>query len=225
MAGCAAVGITMSDYLSPHAQSVALLTIDFQRDVSLHGAIFEIPGTAEVLPQARRLAEAFRCRKLPIVHLVRLYREDGSNADISRRQAIEEGLRLVVPGSAGAELVDEIKPSTTVKLNPSELLAGRFQKIGAAEWILYKPRWGAFYATNLEGHLRYLGIDTLAICGCNFQNCPRATIIEASERDFRLILVHDAVSGIYEPGVAELAKIGVNVMTTVQTISWLDAVQ
>jgi nicotinamidase-related amidase len=213
----------MSDYVTPHAESAALLTIDLQRDFSLRGAADEIPGTAKVLSQAGKLAAAFRCHKLPILHAVRLYRENGSNADACRRQAIEEGLRLVVPGSEGAELVDEIKPTATVKHNPSELLAGKFQKIGAAEWIFYKPRWGAFYATSLEGHLRQLGIDTLVICGCNFPNCPRATIIEASERDFRLLLVLDAVSAIYESGIAELTRIGVTVKTSAQTIFWLDA--
>ena len=32
-------------------------------------------------------------------------------------------------------------------------------------------------------------------CGCNFPNCPRTSIYEASERDFRVVLARDAISG------------------------------
>ena len=46
--------------------------------------------------------------------------------------------------------------------------------------------------------------------GCNFPNCPRTSIYEASERDFRVLLVEDAVSGLYERGKEELRNIGVS---------------
>ena len=74
---------------------------------------------------------------------------------------------------------------------------------------MYKPRWGAFYATPLEEHLRALGVDTLVFCGTNFPNCSRTSIYEASERDFRIVVAADAVSGIYDRGRAELEAIGV----------------
>jgi len=212
----------MDDYITPHARSVALLTIDLQRDFSLAGAVAEITGTSAVVPQVRLLVEAFRRSQRPVIHVVRLYCADGSNADACRRQAIERGLHLVVPGSEGAELVDEIKPSSTTRLDSAQLLAAKLQKIGPIEWIVYKPRWGAFYQTALEDHLRHLGVNTVAICGCNFPNCPRATVIEASERDFRIILASDATSGISELGVAEVAKMGIKVMTAVQIVSWLE---
>jgi hypothetical protein len=47
-------------------------------------------------------------------------------------------------------------------------------------------------------------------------------VIEASERDFRIILASDATSGISGLGVAEVAKMGVKVMTAVQIVSWLE---
>ena len=53
-------------------------------------------------------------------------------------------------------------------------------------------------------------MDTLVFCGCNFPNCPRTSIYEASERrDFRVVLARDALSGLYERGERELAAIGV----------------
>ena len=77
---------------------------------------------------------------------------------------------------------------------------------------MYKPRWGVFYQTPLREHLNDLCTNTLLICGCNFPNCPQATIYEASERDFRVVLVTDATSGVYERGLRELGNIGVNLV-------------
>ena len=77
---------------------------------------------------------------------------------------------------------------------------------------MYKPRWGAFFHTPLESHLRELDVTTLVFTGCNFPNCPRTSIYEASERDFRLVAIDDAISGLYDRGRAELANIGVLVV-------------
>lgn len=49
----------------------------------------------------------------------------------------------------------------------------------------------------------------------DFQNdCPRTSIYEASERDFRIVLAADAMSGLYEKGLLELKNIGVTVTET-----------
>ncbi len=59
-------------------------------------------------------------------------------------------------------------------------------------------------------------IDTRLLLDGGFQepNCPRASIYEASERDFRLVAIADAISGLYERGRDELEGIGVGVMST-----------
>ncbi len=200
----------MSKYTDPDWANAALLTIDVQRDFTLTGAPAEIPGTMEVVPKMRRLIEAFRQGNRPIVHVVRIYRPDGSNVDACRREGVERGKGVVLAGSEGAELVDEFKPSPRVRLDADLLLGGGLQEIGDKEWVMYKPRWGAFYQTPLQGHLYdRVGANTVVICGCNFPNCPRATIYEASERDFRVAVVTDATSGLYERGLRELENIGV----------------
>ncbi|MBB6733167.1 cysteine hydrolase family protein [Cohnella zeiphila] len=209
--------------LAPEWRHSALVTIDVQNDFSLPGAPAEVQGTHEILPALRRLLEAYRTARLPIVHVIRLYKEDGSNVDLCRREAIERGARIVAPGSDGAELVDVIKPEPSVRLDADELLSGHFQRIGPNEWIVYKPRWGAFYRTDLELFLRERGISTLTFCGCNFPNCPRTSIYEASERDFRVVLAADAVSGVYERGLRELAGIGVQAAATKMIVAGLNA--
>jgi hypothetical protein len=55
----------------------------------------------------------------------------------------------------------------------------------------------------------------------NFPNCPRTSIYEASEREFRIVLVSDAVSGLYDRGVDECRAIGVHVLDLSATLDWL----
>lgn len=209
----------MNDYVSPDWAKAALLTIDIQRDFTLPGAPLEIPGTMEVLPRIQPLLQAFRNQQKPIIHVVRLYLPDGSNTDLCRRKDIKQGKRMVVPGSDGAELMAELKPSPEVKLDAEKLLAGKLQLIGPQEWLMYKPRWGAFFQTPLESHLHNLAINTIVVCGCNFPNCPRTTIYEASERDFRIVLVTDAISQIYAQGLQELKNIGVSLLNSTECLA------
>ena len=210
----------MTPHTEPHPDSAALLTIDVQRDFSLPGAPSEIPGTMDTVPNIRRLLEAFRADGEPIVHVVRLYQEDGSNVDPVRRAAVEGGQRMAAPGSDGAELLDELKPDPALRLDAAALLQGRFQRLARNEFVMYKPRWGAFYGTSLETFLRERGVDTIVLAGCNFPNCPRTTIYEASERDFRIVAVVDAISGAYDRGVQELRNIGVLALTTDECLAW-----
>ena len=56
-----------------------------------------------------------------------------------------DGKQIVIAGSVGAGIMDELKPSTTTtRLDSSFLLSGRLQHIGPVEWIMYKTRWGGF---------------------------------------------------------------------------------
>ena len=209
------------DYTSPDREHSALLTIDVQLDTTVRDGPLEIPGTLDALPFIQYLVKEFRELNLPIIHVVRLYRSDGSNVDMCRKSAIEKGKQVLIPGTLGSELMNELKPDTKIRLDPDLLLSGKLQQIGSAEWIMYKSRWGAFYQTPLEEHLHRLGINTLVICGCNFPNCPRTTLYEASERDFKVVLIKDATSVIYDFGIRELENIGTRVMNTSDCISWL----
>ncbi len=199
-------------YTAPNFAAAALITIDTLRDV-LDGGPFEISGTSAALGAMRALARAFRGAGRPIVHIVRLYEPDGANVDTCRRQAVQGGMRALNPGTPGSQLAAELLPEPTLTLDADVLLAGDAQRLGPSEVAIYKPRWGAFYDTVLEDHLRERHIDTLVFCGCNFPNCPRTSIYEASERDFRIVLARDALSGLYERGERELAGIGVHLMS------------
>jgi nicotinamidase-related amidase len=208
-------------YTEPRWESSALVTIDVQCDV-LDGAPLEIAGTSEALPRMAALAEAFREAGRPIVHIVRVYRPDGSNVDVCRRELIEGGAAILAPGASGTELAGGLVPSG-VALDAEALLEGGIQKVGPGEVVIYKPRWGAFFQTPLEEHLRAAGADTLVFCGANWPNCPRTSIYQASERDFRVVVASDAVSGLYPQGERELAGIGVTLLPAAEITDAISA--
>lgn len=201
----------MDNYTRPEFEKSGLIVIDTQTDC-LDGRPFEIPGTTAILPRLQRLVEAFRTANRPIVHIVRLYKTDGSNVDICRREAVEKGAALLVPGDSGSQIARELRPQPDFELDHQALLSGRVQDAGPNEVAIYKSRWGAFYKTPLEDYLREKGLTTLVFGGCNFPNCPRTSMYEASERDFRVVLAVDAISGLYERGAKEMHNIGVALM-------------
>jgi len=84
----------MSKYLRPDFSTAALITIDTQQD-ALDGQPFEIPGTSAILPNMVDLLQAFRKSGRFIVHVVRIYKQDGSNVDLCRRELIENGTELI----------------------------------------------------------------------------------------------------------------------------------
>ncbi|GIP32180.1 cysteine hydrolase family protein [Paenibacillus sp. J2TS4] len=201
----------MSKYTEPHWEHSILITVDTQNDFTLPGAPAEITGTAAVLPTMNQVLEAYRAKGLPVLHVIRYYKEDGSNVDLCRKEAVENGARIAAPNSEGAELAEEIRPPDYKQLNAGKLLNGEFQSIGNKEWVMYKSRWGAFYKTDLESFLQNQGMNTLVFTGCNFPNCPRTSMYEASERDFRIVMVKDAMSQVYDRGIQEMGNIGVTV--------------
>jgi len=205
--------------------AAALVTIDVQRD-TLDGQVLEIPGTSAAVPRMARLAAAFRSAGRPIVHVVRLYLADGSNAEPSRRSLVSGATPVLRPGTPGRLLAPGLLPDAadaapSPELDDELLLAGGVQQLGPGEVAVYKPRWGAFFRTPLDDHLRSLGVTTLVFAGCNFPNCPRTSIYEASERDYAVVVADDAVSGLYDRGRTELAGIGVVLAPTDEIVAGL----
>ncbi len=211
----------MANYCVPHKGTAALLTLSAQQDFVSPGSPYRVSGAQRVLPALARTVRGFRAQGAPLFHALRLYRPDGSNVDACRRQAVEEGLRVFMPGTMGAELLDEVGPANAPRLDPHELLDGGFQALGEAEWAFYRPRWGAFHDTGLEARLNDLGVTTLVLCGFNFTTAMRATIYEASARDLRIVVVRDAVGGGSAAAIDELARIGVYLMPSSLCLDWL----
>lgn len=199
------------DYTAPELDRSALVLIDVQNDF-VDGAS-AVEGTAERIDTMVQLAAIFRKAGRPIVHIVRLYLPGGSDVDLPRRAAIEAGDQVAAPHTDGANIPEAILPNTEDGLDFDLLLAGGTQHFGTNEVVMFKPRWSAFYRTRLDDHLREMGVTTIVVAGCNLPNCPRATLFDASERDYRAVLVTDATSQVTPQRLGDLRLIGIHLST------------
>lgn len=197
------------DYTSPELRSSALVLIDVQNDF-VNGTA-AVGGTAELVDTMARLVRIFRAAHRPIVHVVRLYVPGGSDVDPPRRAAVESGQQIAAPHTDGAAIPAALQAHP---LDYESLLDGGTQHVGANEVVIFKPRWSAFYRTELDRHLRDAGVNTVVVAGCNLPNCPRATLFDASERDYRAALVTDATSQVTGERLDDLRLIGVELLTT-----------
>ncbi|MDQ2722706.1 MAG: cysteine hydrolase [Actinomycetota bacterium] len=197
---------TVDEHIAPRLSTSALLIIDAQVDF-VDGGVSPVEGTTAIVPALVTLWSAFRQADLPIIHVVRMYQ--GVDVDRVRRTAVAGGAQLVAVGSSGAQVVPELRPEGSAEPAADRLLAGELVEVGPGEVVLWKPRWSAFYRTRLDEHLASLAVDTVVVAGCNFPNCPRATIYDSSEYDYRVLVASDAVSGVTPMHLDELGAIGV----------------
>lgn len=177
----------------------ALLIIDMQNDFVLPGRPVTVACAQATVPNIRRLLDAFRARSWPVLHITRAYRADGSDVELFRREAFLRGPKFLLPGTPGAEIVEELKP-----------LPG--------EQVLVKPRFSAFMGTPLDLLLRRLGVQELVVSGTQYPNCIRATVLDAACLDYAVTLVTDACSAqteaVAQANIADLAGIGVRCLST-----------
>ncbi len=210
----------MDPHVAPELDRSALLVIDVQLDF-VDGGASPVPGTSAVVPVVAGLLRAYRAARRPVVHVVRLY--DGDDVDLARRSLIAAGAPIVRPGSAGSQIVPDLLPPGAPPLDAPRLLAGDLQELAAGEWAMWKPRWGAFHRTGLDEHLRGLGVTTVVLAGCNYPNCPRAAVYGASERDYRVLVVADAISGVQAGHLDEAGRMGVVVARSAEVAGALSA--
>ncbi|NPV59628.1 MAG: cysteine hydrolase [Actinobacteria bacterium] len=200
-------------YTRLNPESCALLTVDVQNDWGDPGGARPMPDLDRVIPNILEVVDSFRRAGRPIVHVVRIYLEDASNVDYCRRWQFERGeARAVVAGSWGSQLVASLNP-TGEELDVPALLDGRMQELTHTEFVMYKPRFGAFHGTPLKDFLEEKGIDSVVIVGITFPNCVLATQLGATDNDFRVGLVPGACTQVDEAGLRAMQNKGVQLMS------------
>lgn len=61
------------------------------------------------------------------------------------------------------------------------------------DYILYKGRASAFFATGLSDYLHTLGVETVVICGESTSGCVRSSAVDAFSHGFHVVIVEDCV--------------------------------
>ena len=180
----------------------ALLIIDMQNDFVLEGKPLRVAGAAAVIPKIQAVLKEFRKRALPVFHIVRVHRPDGSDVEIIRQERFRQQ-PFAVAGTHGAAVIDELAP-------------------GKGEYMITKTRMSAFIGTELDLMLRTLGVTTLVVCGIQTPNCIRTTVFDGIAYNYPVVLVDDATGAaseeVHRANVRDMENIGVRIVTT-DTIS------
>ncbi len=155
--------------------SIALVIIDMQNDFVLPDAPLCVRGAQATIPTIRTLLDQAREQGWRIIHVIRQHRPDGSDVEKARVPLFAKGSGICIPGTKGAEIVEELAPRP-------------------GETVLRKLRFSAFFQTELDMLLKRLGVDTLVITGTQYPNCVRGTAVDAMSHDYTPIVVTDACS-------------------------------
>ena len=170
----------------------ALIVIDMQRDFIERGGFGaslgnEVSLLAAAVGPTRRLLDAWRARRWPVVHTRESHAPDLSDCPPAKRERGRPALRigdpgpmgrLLVRGEPGCEIVPELAP-----------LPG--------ETVIDKPGKGAFHATPLQPLLQRLGVTQLVFAGVTTEVCVQTTMREANDRGYECLLVEEATASYF----------------------------
>jgi ureidoacrylate peracid hydrolase len=153
----------------------ALLVVDMQRFFLDEASPTFTCGGLPILPNIRRLMDAFRQAGRPVIFTQHVHHPDHLDSGIMGWWW--EGMCL--EGSPDSEIHADIAP-----------LPG--------EKVISKHRYSAFYNTDLETVLRVLKIEDLVIAGVMTNMCCESTARDAYYRDYRVFLPADGSGSINE---------------------------
>ncbi len=168
----------------------ALVIVDMQNGFISKGGMFEVRGfdTAslqKIVDPIKRLADRARERKVKVIYIahvlspdlrevgpdssfwyksVKVYRDDPKWRD-----------KFIIRDTWGAQVVDALKP------RPGDLL-------------IEKPRFSAFFGTNLDTVLTSLNVKYLFFTGCATNICVEASMRDAANLSYFPILISDATA-------------------------------
>jgi nicotinamidase-related amidase len=175
------------------ANRSALVIVDMQNDFCTPGGYLHYRGidvTPDRAPIAplQRLIPVLREQGVPIVwlnwgvrkdllniapSLMHAHTHDGSGAGLGEH--IPGGAEILVKGSWGAQVVDELNP-------------------GESDIHVTKHRFSGFWDTELDSVLRNLGVKTLFFAGVNADQCVMTSLEDASFLGYDVLMLRDCVA-------------------------------
>ena len=167
----------------------ALVVVDMQNGSCSKGGYFDLAGfepDGTVIDAVSQAVDMARGVDIPVVWLQNgwdkeliegggLYSPNRIKGNALRLMREKPELRgkLLTKGGWDYALVDELKPNE-------------------GEYVVAKPRYSGFAGTNLDLHLRGLGVRTLLICGVATNVCVESTIRDAFFLEYHPVMIADA---------------------------------
>jgi nicotinamidase-related amidase len=149
----------------------ALIIIDLLNDFVSEGAPMAVPNINTIIGPIKGEIEKARRGNYPVIFLCDCHDEDDREFKLFPPHARK--------GTAGANVIDELKPEGT-------------------DILVRKSSFSGFYDTVLDETLKKLSVGKLIITGTVTNICVLYTAIDAIMRGYEVDIVEDAVIGLNE---------------------------
>lgn len=172
-----------------------LIVVDMQNAFLSYGGMFDIVGfdisrLRRIIEPAKRVLASWREAGLETIYIRHVYSRDLSNAGgpespnywkeyclALARSKPESMDKLLIEGSWGSEIIDEVRPL------PGDI-------------VIDKQRYSGFVNTKLEDVLKQLKAKYLFFIGIALNICVESTVRDAFFREFWPIVVSDCCEAI-----------------------------
>jgi ureidoacrylate peracid hydrolase len=186
-------------------QKTAVIVVDMQNAFVSEGGLFDLRGfdvkpSQRIVPTIQKICAAARRRSMKVIYIahvlshdlrevgpdssfwyksVRLYRENPQWQD-----------KFMIRGTWGSRIIDALKPED-------------------GDLLVEKPRFSAFYGTNLDGILQTCGLKNLLFVGCATNICVESSIRDGANLGYFPVLVSDATANNGPPFMQDAALFNV----------------
>lgn len=180
----------------------ALIVIDMENGFIDEKSPHCIKYAYSTVPNCICAVETARKKGIPVFFVKRIYRNNGSDVEMTRYAAWKDGGKAMTPSSKG--------------FNSAEAPEGLKPKKG--DYTIIKPRWSAFFNTELDLILRRLKIDTVILIGTTTPNCVRTTCYDANSLEYNVVVIEDCCSSqtkeIQKVNIEDMKRMGTVIINT-----------
>lgn len=181
-------------------QKTALLIIDMQNGFIDESSSLCITGARATLPACAKALDCAREQGIRVYHVCRKYSTDGSDVESTRFEAWLTGGK---PISEACTQKDSLDFPEIIAPNPED-------------HIVVKPRFSAFFDTELDTMLRDQGVTTVVLAGTTTPNCIRTTCYDALSLNYNVAIIEDCTSSrtpeVQKSNIEDMAHIGAQII-------------
>jgi biuret amidohydrolase len=186
--------------LSLRGQQTAVVTIDMHRG-HLDMDVATMPAKPEdakrVIANARAALDFARGVKIPVIHVVLVYRRlpelgsEGMRSPFWKAMHAAQGeTDRLTPGRKSTVREHNVEGSPGTQIIPELYRPGDYV-------IDNKKRLDCFYGTDLRQLLDTLGVENVVLMGINTNTCVLNTAFTAFNFDYRVVVLSDCVASMY----------------------------
>ncbi len=198
----------MPEALKLEPGTTSLILIDMINAVAKgNGPPYNVPPNRQgVIDSFMRLVAHCREVGTPIIYITTYRRADNSDAPKTVADVGGGGGAAMLEGTPAVQVIEELAPQE-------------------GDYIVVKPRFSAYYGTNMDGILKSLGTETILVGGISTQRSVEGTARDAKNRDTQCVVVSDCCTAgeedVHQMTIEHVLPLLVRVRNTDEVIAAL----